>query len=64
MITLLLICQSYLNRTKTLRFINFRKIYIKKKQNILQNEESYPYFFNRNKNYITKYIYYFLLIII
>lgn len=64
MITLLLICQSYLNKTKTLRFINFRKIYIKKKQNILQNEESYPYFFNHNKNYITKYIYYFLLIII
>lgn len=62
MITLLLICQSYLN--KMLHFINFRKIYIKKKQNILQNEESYPYFFNRNKNYITKYIYYFLLIII
>lgn len=64
MITLLLICQSYLNRTKALHFINFRKIYIKKKQNILQNEESYPYFFNRNKNCITKYIYYFLLIII
>lgn len=31
MITLLLICQSYMNKTKMLRFINLRKIYIKKK---------------------------------
>lgn len=42
MITLLLICQSYLNRTKTLHFINFRKIYIKKNKIFFKMKKVIP----------------------